>query len=142
MTARAATSIYNLSDEASAALQAATDNYAHNLETKSRLIANKREVLVAGDVHDAETELLANAVGTTITIVVAWLRPAGFFCLGLSAPAVQQVVVNQAVQPGHFIMGLIGMGILGATIALDAQTVRIKRFFRRKKEKKFKTTGH
>jgi hypothetical protein len=130
-TTRAPQGLYRLSDEADAALKAAVSDYSRNLETTSRVIANKREMILAEHVQDAENQLLASPVGTGIALTVAWLRPLGFFFLGLTAPAVQMVLTNQPVQSGQFVTGVVGGCILGATWALDAQTVRIKRLFRK-----------
>lgn len=121
---------YKLSDEANAALDAAVNNYSHDLEARSRLIANKREMVLAEHVQDAEGELLASGIGTAITLAVAWLRPTAFFFMGLTAPAIKSVFENQPVQPGQFVSGVVGAVVLGATWALDAQSVRIKRWWR------------
>jgi hypothetical protein len=124
-----------LTPEASAALDSAVLNFSRNLESRARY-NTPDEVLQARDIKNAEGDLLASPVGTVIAQTVAWLRPAGFFCLGLTGPAMQAVLVNQPVQPGQFVIGFVGGAILGATWALDAQTVRIKRWWRARKETK------
>ncbi|MDP9885495.1 hypothetical protein J2W21_003018 [Sinomonas atrocyanea] len=135
-SAASLTPLSRLSDEAAAAHKTAVNAFSYKLETTARLIADKREMVLAEHIQDAEGELLSSRIGTAISTVVAWLRPTAFFFLGLMAPAITSAIDNKPVQPGQFAVGLIGGVIWGSAAALDFQSARIKRWWRRRGVKK------
>ncbi|WP_147271195.1 hypothetical protein [Brevibacterium aurantiacum] len=124
------------SAEATNLYEETIEEFKIRFEYESRLNAGQDERILVRHVESARDSVLSSRIGKAIDIAIVWLLPIGFCLWGISGGGLVKAFNGEPVDPGTFIIFVVGALFLGTAAGLYIRSASIQQWLRKIKNKK------